>query len=207
MKKSIFLTLLLAAFFVASANPVDVNTAKSIGAKFLKASTNLKSISDLKLAATYQIDRGDAAFYVFNADNAFVIVSDDDCATPILAYSDEGQFDADDVPPAMQEYLYGFVERIEYGVLNNISDEKTTAKWELVKATGRMSESKNTPVVGPLLSSAWGQGSNTCRYNISKHIQTTARPRSCFAMTICRLPLWNTTFGTIFILNISILQK
>ena len=89
MKKSIFLTLLLAAFFVINASPIDVDSAKAIGAKFLKASTSVKAASGLELVSTYRIGRGDAAFYVFNADNGFVIVAADDCARPILAYSDE----------------------------------------------------------------------------------------------------------------------
>ena len=148
----------MAAFFVGYANPVDVNTAKSIGTQFLKASTNLKSVSELTLVTTYQIDRGDAAFYVFNATDGFVIVAADDCATPILAYSDKGQFDAADVPPAMHEYLEGFVEQIEYGIVNSVSaDEKTAKQWELVKATGRISENRNTNTVGPLVTATWWQ--------------------------------------------------
>ena len=158
MKKSIFLTLLLAAFFVGNANSVDVDAAKAIGTKFLKASTNLKSVPELTLVTTYQIDRGDAAFYVFNATDGFVIVAADDCATPILAYSDKGSFDVVDIPPAMQAYLEGFVEQIEYGIENNISaDEKTAGQWQLVKATGRMHDERNTPVVGPLVTATWWQ--------------------------------------------------
>lgn len=91
MKKSLILTILLALFFAANANPVDVKTAKEIGSKFLKASTNVKADSELKLVKTYSIDRGDAEFYVFNAENGYVIVAADGCATPILAYSDDGR--------------------------------------------------------------------------------------------------------------------
>ena len=162
MKKSIFLTLLLAAFFVISANPVDVNTAKDIGAKFLKTSKNVKQVPDLELVATFYTEMGDAAFYVFNAENAFVIVSADDCARPILAYSDEGRFDVMNLPAQMKEYLEGFVERIEYGMVNNTEDDSISKQWELVKSTGRMSENRNTPVVSPLLSSTWHQ---TAYYN------------------------------------------
>ena len=160
MKKTLLLTLLLAAFFVVRANPVDVNTAKEIGAKFLKVSKNVKQVSALELVATYNIERGDAAFYVFNAENAFVIVAADDCAHPILAYSDEGRFDVEDLPIQMQEYLGGFVERIEYGIVNSISaDEKTSKQWESVKTTGRIGDNRNTASVAPLLSSSWHQNS------------------------------------------------
>lgn len=160
MKKSIFLTLLLAAFFVINANPVDVDSAKEIGAKFLKASTSVKTDeSELQLVATYSMESGEAAFFVFNANKGFVIVAADDCATPILGYSDEGVFDVNNVPIQMQEYLNDFVGEIQYAVSNNITqDEKTAGQWELVKATGRMNDKKNTPVVGPLLTATWGQG-------------------------------------------------
>ena len=166
MRKSIFLTLLLAAFFVVSANPVDVSTAKVIGAKFLQASTNVKS-ADLQLVSTYNIGRGEAAFYVFNADNGFVIVSADDCARPILAYSDEGCFNPKDLPIQMQEYLEDYVEQIRYGIENSITaDEKTAKQWDLVKAIGRISDDRGTPVVGPLVSAQWGQGTAKSDQNL-----------------------------------------
>lgn len=163
MKKSLLITLLMAAFFVSNANSVDVNTAKEIGSKFLKASTNVKAGSELKLVKTYSIDWGDAAFYVFNADNGYVIVAADDCATPILAYSDEGIFDVNNIPVQFEEYLEGFVEQIQYGIEDNIvADEKTSKQWNSVKTTGHLNENRNTPVVGPLLdgkAGKWGQGS------------------------------------------------
>jgi len=160
MKKSLILTILLSMFFAASANPVDVKTAKEIGAKFLKASTNVKANSELKLVKTYSIDRGDAAFYVFNAEKGFVIVAADDCATPILAYSDEGIFDVNNIPVQFEEYLEGFVEQIQYGIENILTgDEKTSKQWDLVKTIGRLNENRNTTVVEPLLTSIWHQNS------------------------------------------------
>lgn len=148
----------LMTFIVAEANPVDVKTASEIGAKFLRASTNVKSADNLKLVATYSISRGEAAFYVFNADNGYVIVAADDCATPILAYSDEEIFDVDNIPPQYQEYLEGFVERIQYGIENNlVGDEDIVRRWNSVKVTGKTGKDRNTPVVGPLLTSIWHQ--------------------------------------------------
>ena len=160
MKKILFITLLLAAFFVINANPVDQQTAKAIGAMFLNTSTKVKAdMSELKLVATYNMEQGNAAFYVFNAKNGYVIVSADDRAFPILAYSDEGVYDENNVPVQMQEYLYDFVEQIQYVVSNNIDqDEKTAQQWKLVQTTGRMNDNKNTAVVGPLLTTNWGQG-------------------------------------------------
>jgi hypothetical protein len=118
MKKRILtLTLLLlTTIFTAEANPVDMRTAREVAVKFMNANakTPLRSTDDLQWVTTYNISRGDAAFHIFNTPNGFVIVSADDCAKPILAYSDEGPFDADDIPIQLQDYFQGFVNQIQY---------------------------------------------------------------------------------------------
>ena len=57
----------------------------------------------LQLAATYKTARNEAALYVFNTANGFVIVAADDCETPIIAYSHESRFDPDDIPVQMED--------------------------------------------------------------------------------------------------------
>ena len=86
---------LLTATLAAEAHPVDIRTAREVAVKFMNANSEvpLRGINDLQLVKTYNISRGDAAFYVFNTPNGFVIVSANDCVTPILGYSNEGQFD------------------------------------------------------------------------------------------------------------------
>ena len=121
------------------ARPIDLQTAREVGTRFMNANTRtpLRGAEDLQLVTTYSITRGDAAFYVFNTPNGFVIVSADDCATPILGYSDEGlPFDPDNVPIQLQDYLQGFVEQIQYGIENHVQDEITTQQWELMRSTG-----------------------------------------------------------------------
>ena len=102
MKKRILtlMLLLLTAIFTAEANPVDMRTVREVAVKFVNANAKapLRSADDLQLVTTYNINRGDAAFHIFNTPNGFVIVSADDCATPILGYSEEGQFDMDNIP-------------------------------------------------------------------------------------------------------------
>ena len=143
-------------FLSASARPIDLQTAQSVAAKFI-------GTHDLQLAATYTTDKSETAFYVFNTTDGFVIVAADDCETPVIGYSSEGRFDPNDVPPQMEDYLQDFVARIQYGIENHIeADEATARQWELVKATGRLNESKSTKAVEPLLTEMWEQG---CLYN------------------------------------------
>ena len=81
MKKTAF-TFLFAALFLSGlqAKPVDVQTAKSLGVKFMKVNTEMKSAS-AELTYTACADNGQAAFYVFAVQpRGFVIVSADDRA-------------------------------------------------------------------------------------------------------------------------------
>jgi len=143
-------------FLSISARPVDLQTAQSVAAKFM-------GTYDLQLATTYTTDKNETAFYVFNTADGFVIVSADDCETPIIGYSHDGRFDPNDVPVQMEDHLQDFVARIQYGIENHIeADERTARQWQLVKATGQLNNRKDTKSVEPLLTEMWHQG---CLYN------------------------------------------
>ncbi|MBQ6304933.1 MAG: C10 family peptidase [Bacteroidales bacterium] len=158
-KMTTILSLIIVVFglhHTLTARPVDLQTAQSVAVKFMGA-------SDAQLVSTYRTDKNAAAFYVFNTEDGFVIVSADDCETPIIGYSHEGLFDPNDIPEQMEAYLQDFVARIQYGIENHIeADELTARQWELVKNTGRLNESKTASAVEPLLTEMWEQG---CLYN------------------------------------------
>lgn len=156
MRKGYLLLSILLVFSIiaAKANPVGEQEAKTIGAKYLNSSINLKaSVSEMVLAKTYFMSNGEPAFYVFNATKGYVIVSAQDVAIPILGYSDEGYFDANDIPETMDFWLKDYADQIQYGIeTRNIDEEKTKKQWEMVKNTGRLSEKRgDRTVVGPLL--------------------------------------------------------
>ena len=169
MKKLFILLSLIAMVFIVNANPVDQNTAKEIGKKFLQVSAEMKiaDAENLQLVKTYNTREGDVAFYIFNTEKGFVIVSAVDYAIPVLGYSDEGCFNLENIPIQMEEYLLGFVEQIQYGKDNNIvQNEETATQWNLVSATGRINDKKATEAVAPLLTTTWGQGSENANYGI-----------------------------------------
>lgn len=160
------LTLLLMLISISlKANPVDMRTARKVAEKFINTNTKVpvRCANDLQLVTTYNISRGDTAFYIFNTPNGFVIVAANDCATPILGYSNEGQFDLNNIPIQLQDYLQNFVEQIQYGIDNHFeADKKTAQEWESVKTTGRLTCNRSNKTVEPLLTTEWGQG---CGYN------------------------------------------
>ena len=167
MKQKPYLLIALLAMMVqmAVASPVSLETAKNVGLRFLCENTQMKGLQsdDLQLVTTYRTENGTAAIYVFNAGNGFVMVSADDCAIPILGYSNESIFTVDDVPIQMEEYLQHFVEQIQYGIESRmVADERTARQWELVQTTGNIAEIKGVSVVTPLLTDTWNQN---CYYN------------------------------------------
>jgi hypothetical protein len=157
MKRLYLLSIAIVGLTLCSmATPIDQALAKSIASKFMGA-------NELQLSTTYRTDSNIAALYVFSSTDGFVIVSADDCETPIIGYSFEGRFDPNAVPVQMEAYLQDFVTRIQYGIENHIeADELTASQWELVKNTGRLNESKTASAVEPLLTEMWEQG---CLYN------------------------------------------
>lgn len=154
-------TLLLAAalfglFLGAEARPVTLETAQEIATRFMRT-------GDLHLIATYRTSDNTPAFHIFNTTHGFVIVSADDCETPIIGYSYEGCFDPDNVPVPLEAYLQDFVARMQYGIENpSAADQRTERQWELVKSTGTLHEGRTERSAGPLLTEKWHQG---CLYN------------------------------------------
>ena len=86
------------------ASPVDVNTARQLGTKYVQ-SHSARQVAELTLAYTEMTESGNPAVYVFNFDNGFVLVSADDVARPILSFSDEESVDPNNMPDGFAYYL------------------------------------------------------------------------------------------------------
>ena len=164
--RSVLFVLLMSLACLGHANPVDMSTVREVAVKFVNANAKvpLQDAEDLQFVTTYRTEHDDAAFHIFNTPKGFVIVSADDCATPILGYSDEGRpFDLDDIPIQLQGYLHDFVEQIGYSIDNHLeADENTARQWELVRTMGRLNDKRDGEVVEPLITALWSQ---RCYYN------------------------------------------
>ena len=103
------------------AAPRTAEQAAVLAAQFTNQQTQVRHLRRAPLAASemrlvHQTNKpasNEAALYVFNQrDNGFVIVSGDDNAVTILGYSDEGTFDAENIPSNVQFWLDFCAERI-----------------------------------------------------------------------------------------------
>ena len=161
MKKTLFLIMTL-AFFVSQifASPVDVNTARQLGLKYVQ-SHGARQVAELSLAYTQLTESGNPAVYIFNFDNGFVLVSADDVARPILGYSNDEAFDISNVPDGFAYYLRYYARQIAFARENNLEPEMEVAsEWRHVAYDGFENDNSITRGdVAPLISTNWNQDS------------------------------------------------
>ena len=160
--KSLMFAMVLSATFTLRANPVDVNTAERIGKKFLENSVNYfsgKSNMDCSHVYTMYNEQGEPVLYVFNTDNydGFVIVSAEDCVSPILGYSYENKFNYENISDNLQYILGDYKATIEHVRTNKIAaTAEIKAQWQMVKDNGRVT-AKGGKSVEPLCQTTWDQ--------------------------------------------------
>ena len=165
MRKLLFIILLMIPAILLAA-PVDPNVAQQVAQNFISSTGDsicaqqpTKLPRKLKRVAKHA---DNLSYYIFNnEDGGFVIVSGDDCATPILGYSDEGSIDLDNMPIQLQELLQAYTLEIQEAVDNNLQATEDVAKaW----ATYRRAPQAQTvtTAVNPLINTSWDQSP---RYN------------------------------------------
>ena len=133
-----------------------------------KAAAATSVTAPVELAFTqYQIDNTTPAVFVFNStDQGFVLVSAEDDARAVLGYSDEGTFDANNIPENMQFWLQMYADEIRReGVVSDQGEKamRREAKGKVnrreVKGERREAEAESYPTIAPILgNTVWGQG-------------------------------------------------
>ena len=159
MRKTLFLMMTLALCVgQLIASPVDVEQARHLGLKYVQGNTN-RQVTHLDLAYTQTTESGSNALYVFNFDGGYIIVAADDVALPILAFGEEGCFDANNIADGLAYYLRFYARQIEYAVSNNMTaDPEVAEQWEQISNTGVIQGGRSTRSdVAPLISTNWNQ--------------------------------------------------
>ena len=145
MKKVLLMTLCLMAVMTSWARPVSIEQASRQARQFLqqRLAADGRHLAPSEME-TELVKRSE--YYVFNvgSDDGFVIVSADDCATPILGWCDHGSFDEDDMPDNMRSLLELYASELMY-----------------MKSTGMQAPMQPTAAkepIGPLMTTHWNQG-------------------------------------------------
>lgn len=200
-------TFILAVFFLFNgllAAPITSDKAKLIATTFLierssVATSGNMSLKMLKSPDLQQISDeltlANQQFYVFNHDNdrGFIVISADDCAYPVLCYSDNGSFDPNNIPPNMQKWLESYKTEIRYAVENNIeATPEIKYAWQTLEKGNFLKQQKSTNSVSPLISTKWDQGTyyNTlCPYDNTYSERTVT---GCVATAMAQvMKYWN----------------
>ena len=163
MKKHLMSLLALAlGIGMAQAGPVSVSLAKYVGQQFVQANfEQTRQSAELTLVYTGTSARGEASYYVFNVGNdGFVIVSGDDNFRPLIAYSEEGNYDLSN--PASNAYLNS-IATSRSSVNSNVIDPMVKTEWESVMNSGRLISRNGGRGVDYLVKTKWNQ--NPAPYN------------------------------------------
>ena len=163
MRRNLLVILaLLLGITTLQANPVDVGTAQRLGRNFIqhKEMFTKNAVSDLELTYIFHTESGMATAYVFNFNGGFVVVAADDCSSPILGYSDCGNFDYETAPDGLRYMLGELSNDIAMRVeLNKPASSDVVCRWKNLEAYGVMHPEKGQVVVGPLVQQKWNQDS------------------------------------------------
>ncbi|MDE6008237.1 MAG: thiol protease/hemagglutinin PrtT [Muribaculaceae bacterium] len=143
MRKSLLIMMAACSGLGALASPLTPQEAIAR----LGGQTRGGSDATLKLAYTSRLNDGEAALYVFNNTDAagYLILSADDCAAPLLGYSDNGSFREEEMSPEMKWWLGEYGRQIEYA--------KSRGLKEYVAPSTRAGRE----AVAPLIKTKWNQ--------------------------------------------------
>lgn len=184
MKKILLSLLALANCVFSFAKQVSEETAKTVGYNFLKSDTRVEAPANANsLQLVYKAEDAShlVSYYVFNTANGFVIVSGDDVAEPVLAYSGESVFDPANLSPSISWWMDSYKNDITYAITHKIpAPAATEEKWSNLKATvAPVAKATGIPVISPLVKTTWNQSPY---YNYSCPFDNAANSR---ALTGC----------------------
>ena len=167
-KVSLLLLMTLLAYFTYAEN-IPVEKALQVATTFYMQSSgnvSLRSTRQSPLSLVYKAGKvsmlrsspKETEYYVFNVENngGFIIVSGDDRAYPILGYSFDGNFDPDNISPAMKEWLQMYQNEIAYAIKEDLNIT-TPNQWQVLEKDANLQNIAIQNAVEPLCKAMWGQ--------------------------------------------------
>lgn len=153
MKKFFLLIALMCLSCSAQmAEPVSKQKALQVASQVMGAKSGMRmapAMNTLKAETVFdKVDaKGNLYMYVVHkkGSNGYVLVSGDDRYATVLGYSDEGQFDADNIPDAQRALILGYIETMQ----------ELNAKG--YAPTKIMRETSNWPSISPMTTTKWYQ--------------------------------------------------
>ncbi len=168
--------ILVAAFVfalgmqISKAKPVTPQTAQQVAESFYKRSAKVQTVN-MSLAYTEKSANGLPVYYVFNANEGFIIVTADDAAHPIIGYSTKEKFVVPQAKSNISNFLYTRKKEVEdIRVRKALATKEIASEWagNSVSLSNRLSSnaSMNAINIPALCQSTWDQsGGGSVGYN------------------------------------------
>ncbi len=144
------------------ARQVKVETARQVASNLMFAKTRLQfNLTSLPTAFTKKVNT-DNIYYVFNFPNGgWVIISADDVAYPVIAFSFNGSFSANDNRPIQfDQWMENIKTQVHRAISKGITPHaKAISEWSRLKVSQDLfiSQSLDFSIMGPLLTTEWNQ--------------------------------------------------
>jgi len=136
---------------------VPESIARTVAQRFMESRVAGLRSEQLQLVVS-KTEGGSTLYRIYNvADQGFIVVSGDDAALPILAYSTESVFPTGDLPAQIAKWFEGYTQELRAVIQQGASvDPQVTAQWGMV-LTDALQFSGAERAVNPLLQTTWGQ--------------------------------------------------
>ena len=177
------------------AEKIDADKAEKVALRYVQRQTHTRDVVHLKNVGSQRrrmnMESGvavqDTVFYhVFNIndDSGFVIVSSDDVVSPVLGYSNEGNYDENNLAPAFAYWMDGLKQGIRAVMSQNLpQSEKVRSEWDSY-LNGNISAA-SASIVGPLVTTRWDQGAPF--YNMCPLLDGSRSITGCVATAMAQL--------------------
>ena len=200
MRKNLFIIILLFIGINSFAGIVPIETARKVAVNFYYERANaVKPISLESVRITQEFTEMQSvtpAYYVFNIglDKGYIIVLAESNTIPVLAYSFEKNYYAENISPSFNWIVRSYKnEIIETREKNMEATDEINGLWETYSNSAFKSTS-SIATVSPLLASiTWDQG---CYYNALVPANTDAtycnhNPTGCVATAMAMIMKYN----------------
>jgi len=141
------------------AKPVDLTTAQKVAVNFANANTKSNSIES---SDEYKVSKfpneNNPRIYIFEkkTGDGFILVSADDVALPVLAYSNESKLSL--TKSNIASWVTSYSEQIDFAVAKTRVNTATLVLWEeAIAGTNKSNRIASPNALSPLLQTKWDQ--------------------------------------------------
>lgn len=174
------------------AKQISSEQALTVGIRFLQSES--MSLAHTEKARFLPDTTSYALYYIFNdeSNNAFIIISGDDAAYPIIGYSKESIFRLKDLGSNVEKWLEGYEKELRYIIQTKLpATTEITNEWNAL-LNGPTKSSLEGKVVTPLLNTKWNQSpyyNNLCPYDFNESKRSVT---GCVATAMAQImKYWN----------------